>query len=495
MQSIFAYHFLQSLAFALINSIWQMAIIWIIYNIITSIFSLKPATHYNLLVATQTIGFSWFFYTFIQCLNNITAIFYENNTSFYYSIIQEKLLPIAAIIYLFFAFVFASKLLLQFYQLKNIRTNELLPISQKWQQYVYDISGKLGIRRNIQIKISKTVHTPLTIGFLKPIILIPMAAINHLNPNQMEVILLHELAHIKRNDYLINLWLIFIDAIMFFNPFSKYLHCLINKQRELCCDDIVLINNNQNSLYAQALLNIAKSQYQVTSILGTMTAVNDNQQELKHRIKRILNIEQEQKNRFEFSKQMVFSVAFGLLLFLLIGFININVNKVIADGIPNPKALLIKEQNFAATTTTYQKVNIVEAKATSNKKHKTELKRNLNSNKNKEENGYTLEQKRNAIHQGMEFIGKLASLNENTISIQNNEDPILLVNNEKNHETSNKVTITPAIEIHPTTTVQKFFVPATSKSAASIIIVTTTEKENGKKVVKIEIEKGDSKVE
>ncbi len=492
MQTIFAYHFLQSLAFALINSIWQMAILWIFYNIITGIFVLKTSANYNLLVSIQTLGFCWFIYTFSQSLNNTNPIFYESNHSFYSSIIQEKLLPIGAIIYLFFSFVFATRFLLQFFQLKNIRNNELLPISQKWQQYVYETTNKIGINRKVQIKISKNIHTPLTIGFLKPIILIPIAAVNSLNPQQLEVILLHELAHIKRNDYLINLWLIFINTIMFFNPFSKHIYSVINKQREFCCDDTVLEYSSQNNLYAQALLNIAKSQFEACAIAGTMTAVNADHQELKHRIKRILNIELEQRNELKFNKQMTFSLAIGLLLFLLIGFINVNVNKVIADGIPASKNPLLINQNF--TTTNYQKTNIQIAKSTSNEKHKIKPKRNLKP-ENKEANGYALKAKQNAIHQGMEFIGKLATANENNILVQNKIEENVPIDVESNGDNKDKVIIVPAIDNHPTTTVQKFFVPATTKSAASIIIVTTTEKENGKKIVKIEIEKGDGKVE
>ena len=488
MQSFFAYHFLQSLSFALLNSLWQMAFLWIFYNIVVVLFTIKPSTNFKLLVATQTSGFLWFIYTLYVSLNSNNVSYYESSSSIYSPFIQEKLLPLIAVIYLFFAFVFLAKFCIQFYSLKGIRNNnEQLPISNKWQQFINDSKGKLDIARTIQIKISKTITTPLTIGFIKPIILIPLAAINNLTTQQLEAILLHELAHIKRNDYIINLVILFLNAIMFFNPFSKYIACLIDKQRELSCDDEVLDYNYSNNLYAEALLNVAKFQFQSQTLFGTMTAVSTNQQELKHRIKRILNIETESKNWSLFSKQIGFSLFFGLLLFALIGFININVKKVIADGVPVASNISFFLQPIATNDQTKKIENSLEIKV--QEKHKTskKLKQKQDLIKNNDE----LESNREAIEQGFKMLGKLATENDivENVNASSLSEEDIVINDENN------LTITPTVESHPTTTVQKYFVPATSKSSASIIIVTTTEKENGKKVVKIEIEKGEGKVE
>jgi beta-lactamase regulating signal transducer with metallopeptidase domain len=487
MQSFFAYHFLLSLSFALLNSLWQMAFLWIVYNIIVTLFTIKPSTNFKLLIATQTSGFLWFVYTLFVSLNSNNASYYENISSIYSPFIQEKLLPLAAVIYLFFAFVFIAKFCIQFYSLKDIRKNELLPISDKWKQFIDDTKGKLEIARTIQIKISKTITTPLTIGFIKPIILIPVAAINNLTTQELEAILLHELAHIKRNDYVVNLLVLFVNAIMFFNPFSKYIACLIDKQRELSCDDEVLDNNYSNSLYAEALLNVAKFQLQNHTLFGTMTAVNTNQQELKHRIKRILNIETESKNWSLFSKQIGFSLFFGLLLFALIGFININVKKVIADGVPIASNTSFVSKPIITNLQAKKIDNSIEIKV----QHKHKTSKNFEQKQDLVKNNDELQSNRKTIEQGFKMLSKLATENDivENVNASSLSEEDIVINDENN------LTITPTVESHPTTTVQKYFVPATSKSSASIIIVTTTEKENGKKVVKIEIEKGEGKVE
>lgn len=486
MQTFFAYHFLQSLAFSLLNSLWQMALMWIIYNIITSLFSLKPSNHFKLLVTAQASGFFWFIYTFIKCYYSYTTIHYQNNLVIFNPFIQEKMLPLMAVIYLFFVFVFAVKFCIQFYDLKDISSKQLLPVSDKWQTFINDVKANFNITKHIQINLSKNIATPLTIGFLKPIILIPVAAINQLSAQQLEAILLHELAHIKRNDYLINLLLIFLDVMMFFNPFSKCIHAAINTQRELCCDDAVLEYNYPGSLYAAALLNVAKSQLQTPHFFGTMTAITSNQQQLKHRIKRILYIETETNADFLFAKQMIFTFLFGTFLFVLIGFINTNVKSIVAESSDTAKNNFFVAKSPAKNN---QKSIVNEVKLGLKRKAAPFV---INKKKNNKvvKIDYALLEKRTIIEQGFQQIGKLATQNTTVNSTKNNDDTTvgIVANNTD-------IAITPAVEKHPATTVQKFFVSATAKSAASIIIVTTTEKENGKKIVKIEIEKGDSIVE
>jgi bla regulator protein BlaR1 len=110
----------------------------------------------------------------------------------------------------------------------------------EWRLFVNRIAGQLNIKKKIQVFLSDTVTTPLTIGFLKPVILIPVASINHLTTDQLEAVLLHELAHIKRYDYLVNIILSVVEISLFFNPFTQLLSKNIRKERENSCDDWVL---------------------------------------------------------------------------------------------------------------------------------------------------------------------------------------------------------------------------------------------------------------
>ena len=89
-------------------------------------------------------------------------------------------------------------------------------------------------------------------------IYLPVAAINHLSPHQIEAVLLHELSHIKRFDYLINLITRIIQTILYFNPFVRAFASIIEREREKNCDEIVLQFQYEPHGYASALLALEK---------------------------------------------------------------------------------------------------------------------------------------------------------------------------------------------------------------------------------------------
>ncbi len=140
--------------------------------------------------------------------------------------------------------------------------------------------------------LSEQIATPLTIGFLKPVILIPVASINHLTTAQLEAVLLHEMAHIKRHDYLVNIIVSMAELALFFNPFTRLLGKIIRKERENSCDDWVLQFQYNASEYAQALLRIAS--LQVMPVFAMAAA--GHKKELLLRVRRMIGETETRKN-------------------------------------------------------------------------------------------------------------------------------------------------------------------------------------------------------
>ncbi len=151
--------------------------------------------------------------------------------------------------------------------------------------FVIKISELLNIKHKVGIYVSELVKSPLTIGFLKPLILIPIASINNLTTYQLEAVILHELAHIKRADYIINIIQSIIEITLFFNPFTQLLGKIIKRERENSCDDWVLQFQYDASTYAEALLRIA---YMQQTPAFAMNA-GGNEKDLLWRVKRMLN--------------------------------------------------------------------------------------------------------------------------------------------------------------------------------------------------------------
>ncbi|SOE20152.1 Signal transducer regulating beta-lactamase production, contains metallopeptidase domain [Spirosomataceae bacterium TFI 002] len=144
--------------------------------------------------------------------------------------------------------------------LKRSHQNSL---SSKASTAWHDLTKKVSIEGfKIQIFESNKVTTAMVLGHLKPIILIPVAMVNYLSVEQLEVVLAHELAHIKRNDFLVNLFQTLVESIYFFHPIYWFIGNQIRENRELACDSLAADWTGNGVLLAKTLATIQLSQSQ-----------------------------------------------------------------------------------------------------------------------------------------------------------------------------------------------------------------------------------------
>ena len=131
------------------------------------------------------------------------------------------------------------------------RSKRALP--QIWQSRLADLAGQLGIRRGIRLCESTLAQVPAVIGWIRPVILIPAGALINLSAQELEAILAHELAHIRRFDYVANLLQSAIEALMFYHPAMWWIAKRIRAERENCCDDLAIVACGDRVVYARAL--------------------------------------------------------------------------------------------------------------------------------------------------------------------------------------------------------------------------------------------------
>ena len=283
--------FLQSLGWALINSLWQMALLWAMYQLITVSFQkLKASQKTSLAILFTFSGFAWFIYTLTDSLlssSNSINTFYSSGviTDNGWNYFAGKVLPYAAIAYLVILAAPLWQFIRNYRFVQFIRTSGLKKIDVDWRMYVKRTAAAMGIAREVKIWVSEWVTSPVTIGYLKPIILIPVAAMNNLTPHQVEAVILHELSHIHRFDYFLNLIVSFIRTILYFNPFVKLLVKSIEKEREHSCDEMVLQFQYKPGEYASALLRLEQTKQRQM----VMAAAGKNA-DLLHRIESILGM-------------------------------------------------------------------------------------------------------------------------------------------------------------------------------------------------------------
>lgn len=284
-------NFLQSLGWSLMSSLWQMALLWVIYQFIVVFFSKINATHKTSLAIWLTFsGFAWFVYTFVSSLvsqsNSITSFYNSgmiSDTGWNY--FAGKVLPYASAAYLVILIAPLWQFIRNYRYVQIIRKSGTKKIDVAWRLYVKRTAAAMGIARDVKVWLSEWVTSPVTIGYLKPIILIPVAAVNNLTPHQLEAVILHELSHIYRYDYFLNLILSFIKTILYFNPFVKLLVKSIEKEREHSCDEMVLQFQYKPGEYASALLRLEQNKHRQM----VMAAAGKNH-DLLNRIESILGM-------------------------------------------------------------------------------------------------------------------------------------------------------------------------------------------------------------
>lgn len=179
-----------------------------------------------------------------------------------------------------------------------------------WQQRVDVFCSQLKVKKTVRLFESALTKIPVVAGFLKPVIYVPVGMINHLPPGQIEAILLHELAHIRRNDYLAGLLQQITLAIFFFNPGLRWIISILKREREHCCDDIALVNTQDKAVLVEALLNFAKLSLNTPVHVAAFPGSG---KLLLHRVRRIALNKNQSLNRWE---RLIFglSIAAGLLL-------------------------------------------------------------------------------------------------------------------------------------------------------------------------------------
>ena len=151
-----------------------------------------------------------------------------------------------------------------------------------WEGRMDELSRQLCIRPTVRLVESVLVRVPMVIGQLRPIIYIPLGLINHLPASEMEAVLLHELAHIRRYDHVVNMMQQVAECLLFFNPGFLWISSLLREERENCCDDIAIAHTQDRVEFVRALVRFKEH-----SLRGMALAFPGNKRQLLHRVLRI----------------------------------------------------------------------------------------------------------------------------------------------------------------------------------------------------------------
>jgi bla regulator protein blaR1 len=348
----------QVLGLTIINSLWQGLLVYFVLRVILMFSGNLSSSKKYVLACSSLLAITvWFFYTLIKQIYlfdwlatvplKLTASplmlalpagihqVDDQTLRYYYNI--EGLLPYVAAVYLLGLIFNTFKIISDNKKLQLIRKAATIDLAL--QQQVKRFTKKLGISKHVSIGLSELVSVPCMTGYIKPMILLPLTLQTYLSASEIEAIVLHELAHIKRDDYLLNILQQVIAILLFFNPCAQLISKIINEERENSCDDLVVKAEAEPLTYAKALLKLAQNSQSDRKLA---LAATGKKYHLLNRIERIMKTNKQQKGtRPALLAMLIFTVMMGGIALL---------NPQIAQGKISVKAIRPVLENFLADT-------------------------------------------------------------------------------------------------------------------------------------------------
>jgi uncharacterized protein (TIGR03435 family) len=172
---------------------------------------------------------------------------------------SAQFLPWVVAAWLAGAMVFWMRLIAGWMAAARMRSTLVRPAALEWQQTVDRLKARIGVSCPVRLLISALAQSPAVVGWLKPVVLVPVGALAGLPSEQLEALLIHELAHIRRHDYLVNILQSVAEALLFYHPAVWWVSGQIRAEREMCCDDVAVSLTGDAFTYASALAEMEAS--------------------------------------------------------------------------------------------------------------------------------------------------------------------------------------------------------------------------------------------
>lgn len=307
----------------LLHSLWQGLLLCIATSFVI-LFTRKKqsAVRYNVISFLFFIFLITCLYTFIQSLaserysgshtepgtfnNNAAGIFEQLGITHIMDKLQLFCTINANIIVLAWFIVFLLKCIqisIGFTFIHRVQKRHLSTVEPKWQAILTNLSKKINLQKTVVLMESAITKVPVVIGHLKPVIYMPIGLLNHLPQDQVEAVLLHELAHIRRNDYLVNIFQQVVQTVFFFNPGFLWVSAVLKQEREHCCDDIALAQTNSRKQFIEALVSFTKHSLYGSSYTTAFPGTK------KQLVQRVMRITYNRNNSLSLHEKIFFAIS------------------------------------------------------------------------------------------------------------------------------------------------------------------------------------------
>ena len=168
----------------------------------------------------------------------------------------EAYLPYVLLIWSFGVAAMSARLAVRWWLARRLARRGRAMAAADLQAMATRLAGRLALDRVVRLLQSTDVAVPVVVGWLRPVVILPTAAIAGLPPSHIEALLAHELAHVRRHDYLVNLLQSMVETVLFYHPAVWWVSREVRTAREQCCDDLAVAVCDRLE-YVTALTNLA----------------------------------------------------------------------------------------------------------------------------------------------------------------------------------------------------------------------------------------------
>ncbi len=309
-EQLFSSPFLYSLSLTLVHFLWQgLLVALILKSLLYIIDKNKSKLRYtlatfamltNAILAVLTFTMAYPDTSFginsylspIALTSLVNELTQQNALLTYQELLPSILaysLPYLSLLWLATIAILSGKLLIEIRNVNNLPMHSSIPPSLALSVRFDELAKQLKLAKTPKLLISLKAEVPMAIGWLKPVVLLPASMVTGLNAAQLEMLILHELAHIRRHDYLVNFLQTLIELLFFFHPSVHWIGKQMRNEREYCSDDIAVQHCGDAIAYAHTLTDTAslcaKSHFHTIPTMAMAASGGD----LKERVLRLVD--------------------------------------------------------------------------------------------------------------------------------------------------------------------------------------------------------------
>ncbi|WP_206483113.1 M56 family metallopeptidase [Thalassotalea sp. G2M2-11] len=214
--------------------------------------------------------------------------FTDKDTITWYQEIFD-VLPYISLLWLATVGLLSSKLLIELYNVNRLPQVASMAPTQELTERFAELVRKVGLRKTPRLLISLQTDIPMALGWLKPVVLIPASMLSGLTPAQLDMLILHELAHVRRHDYLVNFIQTIVETLLFFHPAVSWISKQMRNEREYCSDDVAVKISGNPIAYARTLADTASLCHQHRHHAIPNMAMAASGGDLKQRVVRLVD--------------------------------------------------------------------------------------------------------------------------------------------------------------------------------------------------------------